>query len=450
MNTLKILDILKEYIISVHNIYDKKINKFNIDSRVINENDVFIAIKGKNKNGNDYIEEAYNNGSILIITSEKISIKKDIMIIRVDDIIKIMGILASYILEKNKVPVIGITGSNGKTTTKELIYNILSTKYKVLKTEGNYNNHIGLPLTILNYNNEDIIVLEMGMNHFDEIKNLTNICKPSIGVITNIGTAHIGNLGSKKNIFKAKCEILSGMNNGFLVINGDDVYLKRIKSKNNKIIRCGKNKYNDLCIYDINYSLYNTNFKINCLNNKYNFNINIPGKYIIYDVLLAIQVGLLLNIDIMSIQEVINNYKTINNRINIIKKEEYIIIDDCYNASYESFDNILSILECVNDEKILIIGDIFELGKHNRKVIKKLVKKINSIKNKKVLLMGNNLKKVFNKINNSIYFEDYNDLFKYLENIKLENKIILVKASNGMHFDKIIHFLTLDKDNYIR
>ena len=215
MNTLNIMDNIKDYIVKVYNIQEKTINNIKIDSRNINENDLFIAIRGKNIDGHNYVLDAINRGASLIIVSEDISIKANTMIIKVNDTIEILGVLANSMINKIKVPVIAVTGSNGKTTTKELIANLLATKYKVLKNKGNLNNHIGLPLTILEYQDEDIIVLEMGMNHKGEIEKLTKICHPNIGVITNIGTAHIGNLGSKKNIYKAKLEILKGMKNGF-------------------------------------------------------------------------------------------------------------------------------------------------------------------------------------------------------------------------------------------
>ena len=286
------------------------------------------------------------------------------------------------------------------------------------------------------------------MNHKGEIKKLSNMCNPNIGIITNIGTAHIGNLGSKNNIYKAKKEILYGMNNGFLIINNDDKYLKKIKSNNNLIIRCGSNKTDTLKILEKNFFLNKTNFKIKYKNREHSFTINVPGKYIIYDVLLAIQVGLLLDIEIEKIKQIINQYKSIDNRINIVKKKDYKIINDCYNSSYESLDNILSILENIHEEKILIIGDIFELGKHNKKILKKLAKKINKNNNCRVLLMGNNLKKVCNKIKRCKFYNSFDDIFKTLDNMNLSNKIILIKASHAMNFNKIAAYLTnVDKIN---
>lgn len=447
MNTLNIMDKIKDYIVKVYNIQEKIIDNIKIDSRNVNENDLFIAIKGKNIDGHNYVLDAINRGASLIIVSEDISIKANTMIIKVHDTIEILGVLANKMINQIKVPVIAVTGSNGKTTTKELIANLLASKYKVLKNKGNLNNHIGLPLTILEYQDEDIIVLEMGMNHEGEIEKLTKICHPNIGVITNIGTAHIGNLGSKKNIYKAKLEILSGMKNGFLVINNNDKYLRKTKTDNNQIMRCGTNKNDNIKLLDINYSLAKTDFKIDYLNKTYDFTINVPGKYIVNDVLLAIQVGILLNIDINDMKSIINDYKTTNNRINVIENDNYQIINDCYNSSYESLDNILSILKNIDDEKILIIGDILELGKYNKKILKKVTKQINKVPNCQVLLMGTNMKKISKKIKNSIYCNNFDEMYLNINKINLNNKIILIKASHAMNFEQIYNYIiNIDKD----
>lgn len=452
MNTLSIMDILQSEIIKIYNIQERAIGKFKIDSRRLNQNDVFIAIKGNKYDGHDYISEAMKLNASLIIVSEDINniVNANTMIIKVKDTIKVLGILASAILDQVHVPVIAITGSNGKTTTKELIASLLSNKYKVLKNEGNLNNHIGLPITILNYEDEDVIVLEMGMNHFKEIDYLTKICHPSIGVITNIGTAHIGNLGSQKNILKAKLEILNGMKNGFLIINSDDKMLNKVKTKNNQIIRCGSNNNADLRLIDIKYYLNQTRCTVISKKKRYTLTINIPGKYIIYDVLIAMQVAIIMGIKMDDIIETVANYKTESNRTNLIITDKFKIINDCYNSSYESLDNILSILEKNDEEKILILGDILELGKHWHKILNKLANRLNKIDNRQVFLMGKQMSKIHKKIKNSCYFADFNELYDKLDNISLENKTILIKASHAMNFEKIYDYLiNIDKNKII-
>ena len=214
---------------------DISFNKIKVNSKEIQPGDLFLAI---NK-GHDYIDEAINNGAVAIISEKEL----DTPSIKVDNSVITLGKIAHYIRNLYNIPLIAITGSVGKTTTKELIYLVLSKKYKVLKSNKNQNNHIGLPLTLLNLNNTyDVIVTELGMNHFNEISYLSNICNPNYAVITNIGTAHIGNLGSKKNILKAKLEILDGMNEGYLIVNNDDKYLNKLKNTikvNSKILKIG-------------------------------------------------------------------------------------------------------------------------------------------------------------------------------------------------------------------
>lgn len=441
MNTLNVMDIFLKEIVKIYNIQDKPIGKFKIDSRKINPGDVFVAIKGNTKDGHDYVEDAIKLKASLIIISEDIEINCNTMIIKVRDTIKILGLLASNILRKIHVPVIAITGSNGKTTTKDLVSSLLSNKYKVLKNDGSLNNHLGLPLTILNYADEDVIVVEMGMNHFKEIDYLTKICHPNIGIITNIGTAHIGNLGSKKNILKAKLEILNGMKNGFLIVNSDDKLLTKVKCKENQIIRCGSHKNDDLQLLSMECYLDKTKCIIKNNNDMYDLIINVPGKYIVYDVLLAIEVAIIMKINKDDIVKTIANYKTNGNRANFITLDNFRVINDCYNASYESLDNILSILETTNNEKILILGDILEMGKHRSKILKKLIKKVNKMDKVEIFLMGKQMYKISKKIKNSFYFSSFEELYQRLDNMDLENKVILIKASHAMNFDKIYNYL---------
>ena len=203
---------------------DISFNKIKVNSKEIQPGDLFLAI---NK-GHDYIDEAINNGAVAIIS--EVDIDYPIPKIKVSSAVEALGQIAKYIRQLYQKPVIAITGSVGKTTTKELVSLVLKEKYKVLKSEKNNNNHIGLPITLLKLDQDyDVVVAELGMNHLNEISYLSNICQPDYAIITNIGSAHIGNLGSKKNILKAKLEILDGMDNGYLLVNNYDKYLKKVK-----------------------------------------------------------------------------------------------------------------------------------------------------------------------------------------------------------------------------
>ena len=398
------------------NLYsDVKVNKIKTNSKEISEGDLFIAINS----GHDYIIDAINNGASAII-SEK-DFNYDIPKIIVNSTIESLGKIAKYIRSSYNIPLIAITGSVGKTTTKELIYSILSEKYKVLKSLKNQNNHIGLPLTLFNLDSTyDVIVVELGMNHFNEISYLSQICKPDYAIITNIGSAHIGNLGSKKNILKAKLEILDGLNNRYLIVNKNDKYLKKLKYPN--II-----KVNDKTLKVKNLNIgKNVTFDIDDVHFIFN-----SYSHLLDNVFIAIKIGLMFDIDLKTISEVIKKYQNIEGRLNIIKNK-YTIIDDSYNSSFESLIGGLKQLENKDEFKIIVLGDMLELGKYSNKYHKKINKYLKKINNKQVLLIGK-----YTKVIKGKHFNDIDKLSDYLkQNIKY-NDIIYIKGSHAMNLDKI-------------
>ncbi len=402
--------------------YGKRIiNYFRIDSRLTNKDDCFITIN----DGYKYV----NKNMGLIITNK--DIKLNIPIIKVVDVIQAIKNIAIYKRNSFKGTIIGITGSNGKTTTKELIYNVLSNKYKVLKNDKNNNNHIGLPLTLCNLKDEELIVIEMGMNHKGEIEYLSKICKPDIGIITNIGSSHIGNLGNKKNIYKAKMEILKGMNNNNLIVCGDNKYYKK-----SNYFKCGINKNNDLIAYDIKSDLERLEFKIK-LDKEYNIVFNNIGLQFVNDVLYSIKIGLLFNINIEDIIESISKYKNIEHRMEVIKFNNFKLLDDSYNSSFESLKYNLELLEKYSN-KLLIIGSIKELGKYSRKIHKKIIKLLKK-QNCEYILVGKEFKKN--------YYNNYEEVIKYLEEYDFKNKTILLKGSRLNYLEKIREYLIKRFDN---
>lgn len=405
---------------------NRKINKFKLDSRKIKRGDIFICI-GK---GINYIEEAIENGAIGIISEEEIKLKCHVGILKVDSIKDAILKLGSYVRCKyGYIPLIAITGSVGKSTTKELIYNILSSKYNVLKSEGNKNNYIGVAETLFNLDKTyDIVVLEMGMNHLHEIEDLSFMARPNIGIITCIGTAHIGNLGSKKNIFKAKMEILNGMDNGYLIVPPNDFYLTKLHMDN--VLKC----------YDIDVKYIKVNdklrFELRYENKEYNVKFNIPNKYYIDNILLAFKAATLFDIEPNTIITKINEYEPLEKRMNIINKDKYTLIDDTYNSSYESLKGSLEYIRKIPKKKIIILGDIKELGIYTKKIHKKINLLLNKIRNKEVLLVGEAVRVI-----DGIHFNNNSELMTYLKDIDLDNTIILLKGSRLMRLEEVKDYI---------
>ena len=427
MDLNKILDITNG--ICINEFKNNKINKIVTDTRKLKKNDLFIALKGNNYNGHDFINNIKKASGIIIDEDRVITTK--IPVIKVNSTYDVLNKLGSYFRSNYDIPLIAITGSNGKTTTKELISYILESKYKVLKNSGNKNNLIGVSETLFKLNNKyDIIVMEMGMNHKNEISVLSNMCKPNTGIITNIGSSHIGLLKSKKNIFKAKLEINDGLS-GLLIVNGDDKYLKKIK----KSYKCGRSYYNDLIAYNVYSNNELLEFSI-YLDKEYRIIFNNPGSHFVNDILIAIKVCLMYDIDINTIVNRIKEFKMVEKRMNIKHYKDITIIDDCYNANYESVVAGLNVLKNITNDKIIIIGDMLELGRYSYRYHFRLNFILNNIDKKLVLTVGK-----YSKYIKGIHFNNNDELINYLNNIDLHNKHIYLKGSRGMHLENIREYL---------
>ena len=367
-------------------------------------------------------------------------------IIVVDNTLDALKKLATYKQSLFKNPVIAITGSAGKTSTKDLVYLVLKEKYQVYKTMGNKNNHIGLPLTILNRdNNPDLMVLEMGMNHLGEISSLAKIVKPNVAIITNVGTAHIGNLGSRENILKAKLEIIENFQeNDTLIINNDNDLLHEWYLNNKDkyhIITFGIKNESDVMAYDITIKNNYSTFK--CLDTL--IKVPIAGEHFIYNSLGAIATGLHFKMNISDIAQGIKKFKPEKNRMNIINKDNYTIINDCYNANYDSLKYAIKYLGKQVGRKIAVLGTMQELGKFSESLHEKIG---NIVYNEKIdiLITVGEYTDLINKkaeelgfnANNNYHLENKEEAIKLINKIKKENDVILVKASNAGHFEEII------------
>lgn len=406
-----------------------EINEIKTDSRKIKKGDIFIALNGKSYDGNKYINEALKKGAIACITTNSINDK----CIEVSDTYNSLFDIAYYLRSKYNIPLIGITGSNGKTTTKDLVCHILSSKYNVLKNEQNKNNLIGVSETLFKLNkNHEIIVMELGSNHMGEISYLSKMCKPDISLITNIGSSHLGYFKSRKNIFKEKSSILDGMNNKKLIVNGDDKYLKKLDS-----FKCGLNSRTDLMAYNIYQDIDHISFNI-YLDKEYQVIFNNPGKHFIPDILLAIKVSLEYGVKIKTILKRIRTFKQTDKRMNLINSGSNTIINDCYNASYESVIGGLDYLNSIVGNKVLILGDILELGKYSKKIHKKINKKLKYVNKDLVLTVGE-----YSKYIKGIHFSNNSELIEYLKQNSIRNSYIYVKGSRRMNLDEIVEYLKM-------
>ncbi len=349
------------------------------DTRDIKIGDVYVGIKGEKVDGSLFYEEAFKKGAKICLL-EEISIQKeayrkypDTTIIVVKNSIEAIQKLATYKRSLYDIPVIGVTGSVGKTSTKDIIASVVSTEYKVRKTYGNYNNHIGVPLTILGLKDHTALVVEMGMNHLGELRKLTNIAKPTICVITNVGTAHIGNLGSRENILKAKLEILEGLTKeGIVIINNDNDLLHNWNMQNReyKVKSFGIENKSDIIAEDVNLNEHESNFTSYIYGEKTKVEVLVTGTHFVYNALCSICVGEALNISKENILKGIKEFELTKNRMEILKNsKEVIIINDCYNASFDSMKASLEVLSKTQGKrKIAVLGDILELGDYSKKI----------------------------------------------------------------------------------
>ena len=429
-----------------------EIEAYSKDTRTLNKGDMYLGIKGEKINGNDYIEQAFINGAIGCITDEDVSEEiinkyKEKAIIKVEDTIKAIQQLAKYKRSLYNIPVIAVTGSVGKTSTKDIIANVLEQKFKVLKTEGNMNNHIGLPMTLLKLKDHTAIVVEMGMNHFREISLLTNIAKPTGCVITNIGTSHIGNLGSRENILKAKLEILEGLNkNGFVLINNDNDLLHEWakEEKKYKIYTYGIENNSTYMARNITTSENSSEFEINGIKG----NVPVGGIHFVYNAACAFAIGDILNVEKEKIIKGISEFKLTAKRMDIeIIKNNIKVINDSYNASYDSMKAALEVMKNTEaPRKIAILGDMLELGDYAKELHEKVGEEV--VKNKIDILItiGENAKNIANKAKELKMenVQSFNSIDEAMKNIKATIKsgdLILLKASNSMNFTKILNEL---------
>lgn len=423
------------------------LNNFSKDTRVIKDGDVYVGIRGERFDGNTFYKNAFDNGASVCILdnineNDILDEYKDKTIVLVEDTVKAIGKLAKYKRSLYDIPVIAVTGSVGKTSTKEMIAGCLSSKYKVLKTEANYNNHIGLPLTILKLTDEDILVLEMGMNHLGEIEYLSDIAKPTVGVITNVGMAHIGNLGSRENIMKAKLEIISGLSGPLIINNDNDIVhnnLEYIKSLND-VITIGIENDSDYTADDINNNIFTVEGKI--------LEAPVNNTAFIYNSLVAYVIGKLYDVSYEDIKESIKNTKLVSNRLEYKKtKNNVTIIDDTYNSSLDAIKASLEILcKEVGNRKVAVIGDILEVGEYNKEIHRNIGKLLIDSNLDLIITIGNNTKYTDeyleeNNYKNYYHFDSEEVSHEEINKLLEDGDVVLFKASHALNLGNIVKYL---------
>lgn len=417
-----------------------------IDSRKMEKNGVFIATKGERVDGHDFIGRVFD-GDALGVVCEKEPENASGPYILVEDSFAALSKIAAYYRKQIDAKVIGITGSVGKTSTKEFVACVLSSEYPTWKTQGNYNNEIGMPLTILQTTEEHkMLVLEMGINHFGEMDRMSAIAKPDVMVITNIGQCHLEFLVDRDGVYKAKTECFEHLaDNAVVVVNGDDDKLCRITSvKNATVTKFGMNSGND-CYADnvINHGLFGNEAILHSKKSgeSYKVNIPLPGKHMILNALTAMAVGEALNVSKEGIIDGIQKVQATSGRSNIIKGSRYTVIDDCYNANPVSMKTALDLLATADTRKVAILGDMFELGEDEVSMHAE-VGEYAAYKTDVIICVGKLSHAMYeaakNRVSESYYFEDMQKALEELDNILQKADSVLVKASHGMHFDAIV------------
>jgi UDP-N-acetylmuramoyl-tripeptide--D-alanyl-D-alanine ligase len=412
------------------------------DTRKIEKNALFFCLRGENFNGNKFAKEALRKGAAFVVIDDSEYFKENSQYILVEDCLKSLQELAKYHRLQFDIPVIGLTGSNGKTTTKELIHSVLSERFNITATFGNLNNHIGVPLTLLKINkNTEIALIEMGANHLKEIEFLCNITKPTHGYITNFGKAHLEGFGSTEGVIQGKSELYKSLENtkGTALINSEDKLQVRL-TKNQAKQQFG-NKEADIVITSNNYTTKDNNhlsvsFQSTIINSK------LKGTYNYSNIKAAIAFGFIFDISLEKIKKGIEGYIPKNNRSQWLKTERNTVILDAYNANPSSMSVALeSLLNSDTKNKILILGDMLELGGYAADEHQRIIEILNKKTPETVILVGKEFKKTKTSNSNFHKFEETKDVIPFLQKKNFQNKTILIKGSRGIALEVLQEYL---------
>ncbi len=426
------------------------------DSRKMEKGFIFIATVGERVDGHSFIESVFEMGALGVVCEKAPANPKGAYIL-VNDSFQALKDMAEFYLSGLDVKVIGITGSVGKTSTKEFVASVLAQGFRVQKTEGNFNNEVGLPLTVLQIRDDcEAAVLEMGISDFGEMRRLSKIAKPDICVITNIGQCHLENLGTRDGILKAKSEIFDYMKeNGSICLNGDDDKLAAVSDvKGIKPLFFGSSK---------EHAVYAEDYKDNGLfggsvtihintgsgDTQFRADIPLPGAHMVSNALAAAAVGSIMGLDAEKIRQGIGSVKPLGGRSHIIHGTRFTVIDDCYNANPVSMKAALDLLTMsdfnVSPRRVAVLGDMFDLGKNECKLHAEVGRYAAGLEIHVLICVGSLCKNMFdaaagaeNPRQQAYYFEDKASMLSALSGILQDNDTVLVKASHGMKFEEVV------------
>lgn len=426
---------------AISNLYASFIEStgVSIDTRNVNQGSLFFALKGANFDGNHFAEKALQKGAYkVVVDNEQVVNGKDYIL--VEDALVALQRLATYHRRKLNIPIIGITGTNGKTTTKELVNAVLNERYKVFATQGNFNNHIGVPLTLLSMNKSvEIGVVEMGANHPGEIEELCRISEPDYGLITNVGKAHLEGFGSFEGVMSTKAELYRYIENksGTIFYNSDNSYLKSMLGVGASLCTYGTDADNYVSVVEMQKS---SRLNLTCRSGEDVLNIcsMLIGNYNMENVLAAVAIGMYFKVDAANVVKAINAYCPDNNRSQLIVSDKNEIIFDSYNANPTSMMASLSnFIDISERHKVVILGEMKELGEESVKEHSVILSFLRNHSFFKVILVGDSYYPLLNDEEKGDWYKSVGDLIEVLKENPIVGKFVLVKGSRSNQLEKL-------------
>lgn len=436
--------------VGAEELLQREVVSITTDSRKVEEGGMFVPIVGERVDAHKFIPDVMSKGA-LVTLSERPLEGADYPYIQVKSSLQAVKDIAEFYLEGLRIPVVGITGSVGKTSTKEVIASVLKEKYNTLKTQGNFNNELGLPLTVFRLRDEhEIAVLEMGISDFGEMTRLAKIAKPDTSVITNIGTCHLENLGDRDGVLKAKTEVFAYVKeNGHIVLNGDDDKLCTVKeSKGIKPVFFGMSGDHPIYADEIvSHGLKGSTCRIHLGEESFEVLVPMPGKHMVYNALAAAAVGKIYGLTLDEIRRGIESLEAVSGRFHMIETERFLIVDDCYNANPMSMKGSLDVLQDGEGRRVAILGDMGELGKDEIALHEQVGEHAGKCRIDVCICVGALSKYMADKAKETnpalevIYVPDRESLLAGLSGYVKDGDTILVKASHFMKFEEVVKAL---------